>query len=434
MVATILAALAATASAASAAVPMPQQWDPARVAANQDPANSFLLRPGEIVAGPGDGPAVAGVLSGWRQAEQRPFGLTLFTRTPQTSDPTREVLDAIAKVRKYTSGRPQGPAAVAPNYVFVGEAAGTSDAINFHGEPRIQGGPGSTVRLASMPPALPSRGSESLDGEGVRIAVLDTGMFDHIWLRGVQRAPNSADTWDVEQDGYGDNEAGHGTFIAGLILQVAPAASVYAVKVLDSHGVGDDFTVAKAMQQLPADIDVINLSLGGYTDRDAPPLAVATALASLADKRTAVVSAAGNQASKRPFWPAAFPQVLGVGAVDESSGKWRPASFSNYGPWVDAIARGSMIQSTFATAKTKVATGPVISRLDPTVQFDGWAEWDGTSFSTPIAAAMIARTMSRDHLAGATEGLTKLVTGAPASPFSEFPHAVLIDEYAGKQP
>ena len=78
--------------------------------------------------------------------------------------------------------------------------------------------------------------------------------------------------------------------------------------------------------------------------------------------------------------------------------------------------------------------GPEISRLDPTVQFDGWAEWDGTSFSTPIAAAMVARTMSRNRLGSASEGLTKLVGGAPASPFSEFPHAVVIDEYDGKTP
>ncbi len=214
------AALSANAFAAG----MPVQWDPARVAANQDPADSFLLRPGEIVAGPGDGPAVAQVLSGWRQVEQRPFGLTLFTRTPQTSDPAREVLDAIAKVRKYTSGRPQGAAKVTPNYVFVGEsAAGGPDQLHGRaahpGRPRLHRAPG-----RRCPRALPSaRPAE--DGEGVRIAVLDTGMFEHEWLTRRRARPDSADTWDVDGDGYGDNESGHGTFIAGLILQVAPAAS-----------------------------------------------------------------------------------------------------------------------------------------------------------------------------------------------------------------
>ena len=142
-------------------------------------------------------------------------------------------------------------------------------------------------------------------------------MFDHEWLKSVQRAPNSDDVWDVERDGYGDTESGHGTFIAGLILQVAPSASVYAVKVLDSHGVGDDFDVAKAMAQLPSDIDIINLSLGGYTDRDAPPLAISTAMRG-DGQPPAVVAAAGNQSANRPFWPAAFEQVLAVGAVERA--------------------------------------------------------------------------------------------------------------------
>ena len=140
------------------------------------------------------------------------------------------------------------------------------------GEPRIQGGPGSTVRPATPPAALPQRTTQPGDGKGVRIAVLDTGMFEHEWLKGaVQTAPNSADVWDVDSDGYGDAESGHGTFIAGLIRQVAPSASVYAVKVLNSHGVGDDLGVAKAMERLPADVDIVNLSLGGYTDNERAP-------------------------------------------------------------------------------------------------------------------------------------------------------------------
>ncbi len=123
-------------------------------------------------------------------------------------------MDACAKIRRATANRPQGPAQVSPNHVFVGEATSAA-AINFTGEPRIQGGPGSSVRQAAMPAALPMRTTRTDDGSGVKIAVLDTGMFEHEWLTGVQRAPGSDDVWDVENDGYGDNEAGHGTFIAG---------------------------------------------------------------------------------------------------------------------------------------------------------------------------------------------------------------------------
>ena len=154
VVAVVVAALA-MASAASASE-LPRQWDPRTVAVNHDAGNSFLLRPGQILAGPGDAADVQRVLTGWRQGEQRPFGLTVFTRAPQTADPAKEVLDALAKVRKATAGRPQGPAQVAPNHVFVGEARGAA-AINFYGEPRLQGGPGSSVRPAPLPAALPLR-------------------------------------------------------------------------------------------------------------------------------------------------------------------------------------------------------------------------------------------------------------------------------------
>jgi hypothetical protein len=425
-----IAALGLLASVASA--DLPSHWNPAQVAENQDASNRFLLRPGQILAAPGDGADVAGVLgSGWRPVDG-PFGMTVFVKaTASASDPAKEVLAALAKIRAKTAGRAQGPAQVAPNHVFVGESAGTSDAINFMGEPRIQGGPGSSVRLASAPRSLPQRTTDVSDGSGVRIAVLDTGMFEHEWLSDVFRAPLSADIWDVEPDGYADAESGHGTFIAGLIRQVAPSASIYAAKVLDSHGVGDDLSVAKAIQQLPSDVDIINLSLGGYTDRDDPPLAIAHAMRAIGTKYHTVVAAAGNNGDKRPFWPAAFPQVVAVGAVENRDGAWKGADYSNFGPWVDATARGTNLQSTFARGKTKVSLGPFITRLDPTITFTGWAAWDGTSFATPIAAAMIARTMSRKGLTASSEGAFATLQNATPAP-ADFPHAVLLDELEGR--
>ena len=428
VLAVVVAALAMAASSAFASE-LPGQWDPRTVAVNHDAGNSFLLRPGQILAGPGDAADVARVLTGWRQGEQRPLGITSFTRAPQSDDPAKEILAALAKVRRATANRPQGPAQVAPNHVFVGEAA--ASAINFYGEPRLQGGPGSTVRPAPQPAALPLRTTSAGDGQGVRIAVLDTGMFDHEWLKSVQRAPGSDDVWDVERDGYADEESGHGTFIAGLILQVAPASSVYAVKVLDSHGVGDDLSVAAAIAQLPADIDIVNLSLGGYTDRDAPPLALTAAVRAFGAQGGAVVAAAGNHGKNRPFWPAAFQPVVAVGAVEEDGGKWWRAGYSNHGAWVDAAARGSNLQSTFTRLKTKVAQGATISPTDPSIAFGGWASWDGTSFATPIAAAMIARTMTRSGLPLAAEAQTKLLWNAPSAPQPDFPHAVLLDELDG---
>ncbi len=221
------------------------------------------------------------------------------------------------------------------------------------------------------------------------------------------KAPASDDVWDADHDGYGDEESGHGTFIAGLIRQVAPSAAIYESKVLDSHGIGDDLGVATAIAALPADVQIINLSLGGYTDRDTPPLALTLALH---DQRRAVVAAAGNAASDRPFWPAALPQVMGVGAVENHAGKWERASYSNYGKWVNAVARGTGLQSTFTRATyAGRAERRDRSAARPSITFNYWASWDGTSFATPIAAAMIARTMSRGSLALPLEAKQKLL-------------------------
>jgi hypothetical protein len=404
---------------------LPARWDPRKVGLNRDKENPFLLRPGQLLVGPGDEKDAQAVLTGWKPQDRRTFGVTLFARAPQNlEDPAREVLEAIARLRKATANRAQGPVRAAPNYVLVGEKA-----ITLTGEPRLQGGPGSSVRQAKLPKALPLRTTRRGDGKGVKIAVLDTGLFAHDWLGGVQKAPAADDIWDVEPDQYADNESGHGTFIAGLILQVAPAAEVYVVKVLDSHGVGDDVTVAKALEQLPQDIDIVNLSLGGYTDDDGAPLALACALQSMRKQRSVVVAAAGNNAQTRPFWPAAFKQVLAVGAVQEKAPQWVRADFSNSGWWVDAVARGVNLESTFAKGKTKAAAGDTPQpATDPTWTFDGWAAWDGTSFSAPITAGVLARTMSRNGFATAEDAKDHLLATSPPAPQPDFPLAVLVDE------
>ena len=55
------------------------------------------------------------------------------------------------------------------------------------------------------------------------------------------------------------------------------------------------------------------------------------------------VAAAGNQGTCRPFFPAALPEVIGVGAVSAAGRTW----FSNFGGWVDACAPGVDVISTF---------------------------------------------------------------------------------------
>jgi hypothetical protein len=402
---------------------LPAAWT--NVVVSPDPANHFLLRPRQILVAPPDVADVQKALPNWKpDRENHTSGSTLFT-LGNGNGSAQEVLDALARVRKATAGRPQGPVKVAPNHVLVGETA-----VTFTGEPRIQGGNATTARPEKRPAALPLRTRMADDGDGVKIAVLDTGLFKHDWLPPalVDATAGSDDTWDADGDKFGDAEAGHGTFVSGVIRQVAPAAHVHVVKVLDSHGVGDDHTVALAMERLPRDVQIVNLSLGGYTEDDSAPLAVASALKIIRGRGGVIVAAAGNDGTKRPFWPAAFKQVLAVGAVDFGQ-RWERASWSNYGYWVDAAARGVDTASTYATNKTRYCEtegGP-----ETTLAFKGWARWDGTSFAAPIVAATLARIMSRNGLADAQQAGFRLLASSPAAPQPDFPLAVLVDELEG---
>jgi subtilisin family serine protease len=121
------------------------------------------------------------------------------------------------------------------------------------------------------------------------------------------------------------------------------------------------------------------MSFGGYFTNDDPGV-FGTELRRLLGDAVAVGSA-GNDASIRPYFPAALPDVIGVGGLAASDRAW----FSNHGPWVDACAPAVDVVSTFFDDFTE--------RLDGETprHFDGWARWSGTSFAAPKVAALIAQ-------------------------------------------
>jgi hypothetical protein len=251
-------------------------------------------------------------------------------------------------------------------------------------------------------------------GQGVRVAVLDTGYVPgaNAYLdQHCQFGPADDDTLDVHPaDGYLDDEAGHGTFIAGIVLQLAPNATVELTKVLDSEGYGSEVDIANAIVA-NAQADVINLSLGGYSDGDVPPLALANALAQLRPT-TAVIAAAGNNASNRPMWPAAFPQVWGVGAVNMN--QTTRAQFSNCGDWVNACTVGVNIRSTYVRFKE---TGGNPARTAE--NFKGFAIWQGTSFAAPqLAGAVAARLVPGQSASAVAAQLVN--AGAPVPTLGRF--------------
>ena len=272
----------------------------------------------------------------------------------------------VDELRRSTDGQP--PANFGPNHVFSGEPT-------YHGGP--SGEPRNAKAFSETPYSKP-------DEDPPAIAVLDTG-YDpavHQLHQGLAwrlvYTPADQET-AVLPSGYLATEGGHGTFVDGIIMRLAPQVRIRQVKVLNPAGVGDDHTVTVGLAQAGA--PVVNLSLGGYTHDDMPPVALSTALARNPD--IVVVAAAGNNDQSRPFWPAAFEQVVAVGALDTRDGPPRRAGFSNYGSWVDVYTPGVRIRSTYLQARWKL-------RRDRTARhIDGYAYWSGTSFAAPQVAALI---------------------------------------------
>jgi len=287
---------------------------------------------------------------------------------------TTDIPTVVAMVRKQFADLPAGPPIVSPNH-------------GFSGEPFYHGGPGSFPRLAR---ALPGSPRTSHPDGPVNLAVLDTGIPARLrdWHAELADSlrPDSDDIDALDQDGDGvlDFQAGHGTFICGLVRRLAPRLVIDPEQVLDSFGFGSDLGLARAL--VTSDAPVVNLSLGGYTEADQPPPATAAALRLLRQRRpeSVVVAAAGNHDDARPFWPAASDGVLAVAAADTTGPKPVPAAFSNYGAWVDFCAPGVDLHAPYIRGRRQDENGS-----GPT-DFIGWASWSGTSFAAPLVAAFIA--------------------------------------------
>jgi thermitase len=210
-------------------------------------------------------------------------------------------------------------------------------------------------------------------GSAVKIAVVDTGVSAVNDLSGAVLGG-----WDfVNGDNRPDDDVGHGTAVASLIAARGNNGTgmaggcwqckIIPVKVLDSEGSGYDSDVAAGIVwAVNAGASVINLSLGGPDPSSV--LLNATKWATL--KNVLLVAAAGNENTSKRSYPAAYPDVLSVGATQ--TGTLNRARYSNYNSstdhWVDVVAPG------YVTVMTD----------DGTYRHG----WEGTSFSSPIVAGI----------------------------------------------
>ncbi len=251
------------------------------------------------------------------------------------------------------------------------------------------------------------------------VGICDTGIWSKAaafhpgWLGGSYAIEAGDDDPLYDHDDVLALQGGHGTFVAGVVRQAAPGVQFDPEVAYQQTGVGDEESLVRALAGLSSTVDIVNLSLGCYTQDNLPPLSIAHALAGL-DRRVVVVAAAGNAGSDRPSWPAAFKQVISVAAMRRSHGLPEPAGYSNYGPWVDACAVGDRI-STYVTGQWGLAGAEPF-------QFDGFARWAGTSFAAPHVAGRLAALMTSQSMT-ATEARTYLL----GQPVWQVGYGVLVD-------
>ena len=186
---------------------------------------------------------------------------------------------------------------------------------------------------------------------------------------------------------------GHGTFVAGVIRSQAPEADIIVRNVFNIAGSQlESVFVPDLYAGFGYGADIFHLTVAAPTRCNFPLLAFEAWLEDLRQHKGVVcVVAAGNNGDKvPPCWPAAFPEVISVGALGTD---WRSrAYFSNFGGWVDVYAPGQNLVNAFAT-------GPYICQVAPFAgevrHFSGMAQWSGTSFSSPIVTGLIAARMAR---------------------------------------
>jgi thermitase len=230
------------------------------------------------------------------------------------------------------------------------------------------------------------------------IAVVDSGIkLTHPEFEG-----RLVDGYDfVNRDAVADDDSGHGTHVAGIIgaaldngqgvAGVCPNCRLMPVKVLNKNNLGSWSQLAQGIVfAVDHGARIINLSLGASVSSETLAAAIEYAIHS----GVIVVAAAGNYGSDELFYPAALEGVIAVGATNGKSKRW---SKSDYGSYIDLVAPGELIYSTYYN-------------LDNI--YHGYTYMSGTSMAAPFVSGVAGLILSVAPALGAEDATEALMLGA----------------------
>ncbi len=211
--------------------------------------------------------------------------------------------------------------------------------------------------------------TDNVTGKGVKVAVIDSGIASHPELTIAGGVSTLGDLTGEEAEAHSESlyndDNGHGTHVAGIIaannnnsgvVGIAPDVQLYAVKAMDSMGVGTLADILDGIQwSIDNQMDIINMSLG----LDSHSLSLETAINKAHDAGILMVAASGNSSERDGIdennqmvqthiapvsYPAAYENVIAVSAVKADK---EISDFASVGPEVDVTAPGVGIMSTF---------------------------------------------------------------------------------------
>ena len=259
--------------------------------------------------------------------------------------------------------------------------------------------------------AVKVREQLNLTGNGVTIAVIDTGIHPHDDLTSpTNRIIAFHDLINGESEPYDDNghgthcagdAAGNGSLSNGKYIGPAPEASIIGLKVLDEQGSGRLSTIIEGLEwcidhKEEHNIRIISLSLGApaYESFRDDPLSLAAQQAW--HQGIVVCAAAGNSGPTAATisTPAIDPFIITVGSTDDKNTLERSddyiAEYSSRGPTIDTLIKPDIYAPGTNIISLLAPGSSIESELPEMIIDENYIQLSGTSMATPICAGIIA--------------------------------------------